>query len=68
MSVLQDFIHVVTQSTLLTRAQKKEFLDKPEMLPEEYREKIIGILGEFDRKTKARVKRVKSGAEQVLKT
>lgn len=64
---IDDFIRAVKKSKLLTIAQKREFLDKPEMLPEEYRKKIIGILEEFDRETKARVKRVKSKVEQALK-
>lgn len=68
MNNVNDFITAVQNSSLLTNAQKREFLDKPEMLPEEYREKIIGILEEFDRKERARVKMVKQHVQNVLGT
>lgn len=53
------FINTVKASTLLTQAQKQEFLDTPEILPEEYREKIVEILNTFDMRVKARGERVK---------
>lgn len=68
MDNINDFVTAVQNSKLLTPAQKREFLDKPEMLPSEYREKIVGILEDFDRKTKARVKRVKQQVQNVAGT
>ena len=66
MDNINDFVTAVQNSKLLTPAQKREFLDRPEMLPEEYREKIVGILEEFDRKNKARVRRVKKQVQNVV--
>ncbi len=48
MASVPDFISAVTQSRLLTQAQKQEFLEDPESLPEDYRDGIIAIVTEFD--------------------
>ncbi len=55
MNNLRDnFTRAVIQSRLLTAIQKRELLDKPELLPEEYRERIVRILSTFDERSKHR--------------
>lgn len=53
-SNLSSFIDAVTKSRLLVGIQKKELLDRPELLPESYRARVITILNTFDEGAKKR--------------
>lgn len=49
------FTSIVEQSTLLAPAQKRELLDSPELLPEEYRMRVIELLTGYEQRSKNRL-------------
>jgi len=53
MNTKQNFINVVTQSRVLSREQKMELLTDSQ-LSTGYKEKLMGLLLEFDKNSKAR--------------
>lgn len=48
MNAIQSFIDAVTKSRVLSAEQKKELLDRPDELPDIYREHIVSQLAAFD--------------------
>ncbi|MEK7533522.1 MAG: hypothetical protein AAB542_03750 [Patescibacteria group bacterium] len=59
-TTIAAFISAVEQSKVLTGVQKKELLDKPELLPERYRDHIVSILSGYDTRAREREDRVKN--------
>lgn len=61
---LDVFIRAVRVSRVLTGIQKRELLDKPELLPQSYRDRIIEILLRYDRKAEKRIDYVRRLTQQ----
>jgi hypothetical protein len=57
-TTVSAFISAVTDSSVLTPAQKREFLDQPDVYPQEYRDRIVEILADFDARASGRARSV----------
>jgi len=51
---ISDFIHAVSHSKLLTREQKRELSEHPELLPELYRMELTIVLHTYDARARMR--------------
>lgn len=58
-STISAFISAVEKSRVLNVVQKRELLDRPELLPESYRDHIVSILSGYDVRAREREDRVK---------
>ena len=62
------FIESVKNSTLLSVVQKQELLDRPELLPEAYRDTIIRILERFEDQQRARYRHMATATDALIES
>jgi len=63
-SPITKFVHIIENSSLLSDVQKREFLEKPEIFPESYREQVIEILTRFESRNRERYRNVEAATEE----
>lgn len=66
-STISAFISAVEKSRVLNVEQKRELLDRPELLPERYRSQIATLLIDFDVRESKRDARVFAHMEEAFK-